>query len=152
MENLEELYLTENEIKDVSQLKNLPKLKKLDLNTNKLESLKDAKLELPALEHFDIGANAIVGADTLQTLTGFFKLKNFVAAGNPFADELGDKLKGELLFQLYPAIKVKFIGEDEITEEDLAAWKAERKEKLKAQEEAKRQAALVVDQPPTGEG
>jgi hypothetical protein len=152
MENLEELYLTENEIKDVSQLKNLPKLKKLDLNTNKLESLKDAKLELPALEHFDIGANAIVGADTLQTLTGFLKLKNFVAAGNPFADELGDKLKGELLFQLYPAIKVKFIGEDEITEEDLAAWKAERKEKLKAQEEAKRQAALVVDQPPTGEG
>ena len=119
MESLEELYLNENEIKDVSQLKNLRKLKKLDLNTNKLESLKDAKLELPSLEHFDIGANAITSADTIQKLAVFSKLRNFVAAGNPFADELADKLKGELLFQLYPAIKIKFIGEDEVTEEDL---------------------------------
>lgn len=151
MDSLEELYLNENEIKDVSQLKNLPKLKRLDLNTNKLESLKDAKLDLPALEHFDVGANAIVGADTIQTLAGFKKLRNFVAAANPFADELGDKLKGELLFQLYPAIKIKFIGEDEITEEDLAAWKAERKERLKAAEEAKRQAALAKELPVEGD-
>ena len=138
MDSLEELYLNENEIKDVSQLKKLPKLKKLDLNTNKLESLKDAPLELPSLEHFDIGANAIASAETIQKLAGFPKLKNFVAAGNPFADELGDKLKGELLFQLYPAIKLKFLGEDEITEEDLQAWKAERKERLRAQEEARK--------------
>jgi internalin A len=98
MDNLEELYLSENEIKDVSQLKNMPKLKKLDLNTNKIESLKDANLDLPALEHFDIGANAITSVDTIATLAKFTQLKNFVAAGNPFADELGDKLKGELLF------------------------------------------------------
>lgn len=98
MDSLEELYLNENEIKDVTQLKKLPKLKKLDLNTNKLESLKDASLELPSLEHFDIGANAIVSSETIQKLAGLTKLKVFVAAGNPFADELGDKLKGELLF------------------------------------------------------
>jgi len=78
MESLEELYLNENEIKDVSHLKKLPKLKKLDLNTNKLESLKDAPLELPSLEHFDIGANAIASAETIQKLAGFPKLKNFV--------------------------------------------------------------------------
>ena len=148
MENLEELYLSENEIKDVSQLKNMPKLKKLDLNTNKIESLKDTNLDLPSLEHFDIGANAIASAETIQTLAKFPKLKNFIAAGNPFADELGDKLKGEILFQLYPAIKIKFIGEDEITEDDLAAWKAERKERLKAQEETRRQAESAKDQPP----
>lgn len=145
MENLEELYLSENEIKDVSQLKNMPKLKKLDLNTNKIESLKNTNLDLPSLEHFDIGANAIASAETIQTLAKFPKLKNFIAAGNPFADELGDKLKGEILFQLYPAIKIKFIGEDEITEDDLAAWKAERRERLKAQEEARRQAELAKD-------
>ena len=148
MENLEELYLSENEIKDVSQLKNMPKLKKLDLNTNKIESLKDTNLDLPSLEHFDIGANAIAGAETIQTLAKFPKLKNFIAAANPFADELGDKLKGEILFQLYPVIKIKFIGEDEITEDDLAAWKAERKERIKAQEEARRQAESAKDQPP----
>jgi hypothetical protein len=52
---------------------------------------------------------------------------------------------------LYPAIKIKFIGEDEITEEDIAAWKAERKERLKAQEEARRQAELVKNQPPAAD-
>lgn len=52
-----------------------------------------------------------------------------------------------MLFQLYPSVKVKFIGEDEITEEDLANWKAERKEKLKAQEEARRQAAMAKELP-----
>lgn len=62
MENLEELYLNENEIKDVSALKNLPKLKKLDLNTNKVESLVSANLVLPSLEHLDIGANVITSA------------------------------------------------------------------------------------------
>jgi len=87
---------------------------------------------LPQLEHFDIGANAITSAETIQKLKAFTKLKNFIAAGNPFADELADKLKGELLFQLYPVVKLKFIGDDEITEEDLQAWKAERKERLKA--------------------
>ena len=90
--------LFRSEIKDVSQLKNFPKLKRLDLNTNKIESLKEAPLELPSLEHFDIGANPIASAETIQKLAKFPLLKNFVAAGNPFADELGDKLKGELLF------------------------------------------------------
>lgn len=151
MDSLEELYLNENEIKDVSQLKNLPKVRKLDLNTNKLESLKNATLDLPSLEHFDIGANAITGTETIQRLLSYPKLKNFVAAGNPFADELADKLKGELLFQLYPVIKLRFIGEDEITEDDLLAWKAERKERLKAQEEARRQAELAKQQPVEGE-
>jgi len=41
MDQLEELYLNENEIKDVSGLKKVPKLRRLDLNTNKLESIKE---------------------------------------------------------------------------------------------------------------
>ena len=139
MQALEELYLSENEIKDISKIRDLPKLKKLDLNTNKLETFKDMLPDLPSLEHLDVGANVIVGgSENLLALSKYSNLKNFVAAGNPFADELGDKLKGELLFQLYPGVKVKFIGEDEVVEDDIAAWKAERKERLKAQAEAKR--------------
>lgn len=47
MQALEELYLSENEIKDISKLRDLPKLKKLDLNTNKLETFKDMLPDLP---------------------------------------------------------------------------------------------------------
>lgn len=44
------------------------------------------------------------------------------------ADEvLGDKLKQELLFRLYPGIKLKYVGEDEVTEDDIKQWKDERK-------------------------
>lgn len=99
MQALEELYLSENEIKDISKLRDLPKLKKLDLNTNKLETFKDMLPDLPLLEHLDVSANVIVGgSENLLALSKYSNLKNFVAAGNPFADELGDKLKGELLF------------------------------------------------------
>jgi len=52
------------------------------------------------------------------------------------ADELADRLKQELLFRLYPGIKIKFVGEDEVTEDDIATWKTERKERIKAEEEA----------------
>lgn len=46
-----------------------------------------------------------------------------------------------MLFRLYPGVKVKFLGEDEVVEDDIAAWKADRKERIKAQEEAERLAA-----------
>lgn len=97
----------------------MPNLKKLDLNTNKLDSFKEPPT-LPALEHLDLGANVIVGADTITHFSDFKKLRNIVVAGNPFADELADKLKQEVLYRLYPVIKIKMIGEDEINEEDLA--------------------------------
>lgn len=68
-------------------------------------------------------------------------LSKFNPGGNPFADELADKLKQEVLFRLYPQIKIKFIGDDEIVEDDLVQWKAERRDRIKAQEEAARIAA-----------
>ena len=92
LDALEELYLNENEITNIRHIRNMPNLKKLDLNTNKLDSFKEPPT-LPALEHLDLGANVIVGADTITHLSDFKKLRNIVVAGNPFADELADKLK-----------------------------------------------------------
>ena len=57
-------------------------------------------------------------------------------------------LKQEVLFRLYPGIKVKVVGEDEINEEDIAEWKASRKERIKAEEEAKRLAEEAKNAPP----
>ena len=129
---LEELYLTENEITNTEDLKNLPALKKLDLNTNKLTTLKNLP-SLPSLELLDVGANVIAsGGDNISHLSQYKKLTKFTATANPFVDELADKFKGEVLFRLYPGIKLKFLGEDEIVEDDIIAWKAERKERIKA--------------------
>jgi hypothetical protein len=37
-----------------------------------------------------------------------------------------------VLFRLYPGVKVKFLGEDEVVEDDIATWKADRKERIRA--------------------
>jgi Leucine-rich repeat (LRR) protein len=82
-------------------LYNLPALRTLDLNTNKLTTLAGIK-NLPALQELDVGANSIEKSDSLAGLINFTKLVRFNAAGNPFADELGDKIKFEVLFRIYP--------------------------------------------------
>ena len=51
-------------------------------------------------------------------------------------ENLNGGLKQEFLFRLYPVIKAKVIGEDEITEEDIAEWKASRKARKEEQEKA----------------
>lgn len=129
MGKLEELYLNENEITDFSTLKNLPKLKKLDLNINKIANLKQMP-NLPCLEHLDLGANAIeLPNGDIPELAGCTSLRNIVMAGNTFADALGDKLKIEVVLTLK---KIKFVGEDEINDEDRTAAKEEAKERKKA--------------------
>lgn len=137
---LEELLLSENEIASVKDLFGMPALKKLELNTNKLTTINDLNA-LPSLELLDVSVNTIANGDCISHLATYKKLKKFNPAGNPFADEMADKLKQEVLFRLYPEVKIKFIGDDEIVEDDLVQWKAERRERMKAQEEAERLAA-----------
>lgn len=160
MDLLEELLLGENQIANTDGLYNLPALRTLDLNTNKLTTLAGIK-NLPALQELDVGANSIEKSDSLAGLINFTKLVRFNAAGNPFADELGDKIKFEVLFRIYPWVQIKKIGEDEIGEEDIAQWKAERRERLRQEEDAKRaaeEAARLAEEraaqglPPEGEG
>lgn len=137
---LEELLLSENEIASAKDLFSMPALKKLEINTNKLTTISDLN-ELPSLELLDISVNTVANGDCISHLATYKKLQRFNPTGNPFADEMADKLKQEVLFRLYPGVKIKFIGEDEIVEDDLVQWKAERRERLKAQEEAQRAAA-----------
>ena len=129
MESLQELYLNENEITNFSSLKNLPKLRKLDLNMNKIARLKDLPT-LPSLEHLDLGGNVIEKADgDIPSLAIYPTLKTLIMAANPFADALGDKLKIEVLLTLR---KIKFVGEEEINDEDRIVMKEEAKERRKA--------------------
>jgi len=69
-------------------------------------------------------------------------------------ENLNGGLKQEFLFRLYPSIKPKMIGEDEITEEDIAEWKASRKARREEQARAEKEAAEKAargDEPPAEE-
>ena len=138
--SLEELLLGENQIANTDGLADLPNLRLLDLNTNKLTSLAGIK-NLPALRDLDVGANTIEKGDSLAGLVNFKNLTRVVLAGNPFADELGDRVKFELLFRVYPYVKLQKVNDEEIGEEDIAQWKSERRERMKQEEEALRLAA-----------
>jgi hypothetical protein len=135
---LQELLLNENEITSLSQLGNLPALKKLDLNANKITRLEDLP-HLPALESLDLGANLIeVPNGDIPNLALYKNLKFLNMAGNPFADAMGDKIKIEVILMNK---KIKFVGEEELNEDDHAAAKEEMKERVKAAVEAERLAA-----------
>jgi Leucine-rich repeat (LRR) protein len=101
----------------LKDLNNLPSLKRLECNTNKLESL-DNLPNLPSLERFDCGGNPIEKLTELKKLGSLHALKHIVLAGCPFADESGDNLKKEVLIQL-DHLKIRMVNEDEITEEDI---------------------------------
>lgn len=118
----------------------LPKLKKLDLNTNKLTHLKSLP-RLESIQEIDVATNTITGADNISQLAKYSTLIKFNGAANPMTEELADKFKQEVLFRLYPAVKLRFLGEEEIVDDDIAQWKAERKERIKAQQELDRLAA-----------
>ena len=59
--------MSENEIANSEDLKKLPKLKKLNFNTNKLEKLTDFST-FPNLEQLDVGANVITNVNNLSHL------------------------------------------------------------------------------------
>lgn len=59
-------------------------------------------------------------------------------AGNPFADAMGDRIKIEVILMNK---KIKFVGEDELNEDDHAAAQEEKKERIKAAIEAEKLAA-----------
>lgn len=120
--------MNENEITTLKDIKDLPCLKKLDLNSNKLENLDDIP-ELPALEHFDIGANVIEKAGELPKLAGLRRLKVLIMAGNPWADEKGDDLKKEVLIAL-DELNIKTVNEDEISPEDRTEAAEEKKARI----------------------
>ena len=136
----------------------MPMLRKLDLNTNKIAKLVDLP-DLPSLEHLDLGMNVIETPNGgIPNLGIYTKLKTLIMAGNPFADALGEKLKIEVLLTLR---KIKFVGEEEINDEDRLAMKEEAKERKKAEIAAaiekeriaaERAAAGLPEEEPPAEG
>jgi hypothetical protein len=141
---LQELYLNENKITDISALVNLPNLRKLDLNTNKIVSIAN-KPSLPSLTHLDLGNNGIKDADELLNLSNYKNLAVLIMTGCPYAEEVGEKLKNEVLISLGQQLKhIKTVNEEEVTEDDITAATEERNERIKAKREAEEEAARLA--------
>ena len=130
----------------------MPNLKKLDVNTNKLENLNDLP-DLPSLDTFDCGANEITTIAELPKLAVFRRLKELLMQGTPLADEKGDDMKLEVLIAL-DELSIKMVNEEEVVAEDrqtAAETKKERKEK-EEEERAEAERARLEAEENKGEG
>jgi len=77
-------------------------------------------------------------------LSKFPNLREVDFSGNPFAEELADGLKMELLVEVIELRNLKLVGEEEVTEEDHNAAKETREERIKAKREAEEEAARAA--------
>ena len=140
LNNLLTLQVCENEnLTSISGITNCPKLQKLVVSGNpKLEGF-DSVPELPGLEEITLNGCPIAKIEEIEKLAAFKNLKHINLAETPLAEEKGDDIKKEVLIAL-DALKLKSINGDEITAEERTDAKNEKKERIKAAEEAKKQA------------
>lgn len=120
-------------------LRNCPNLTKLTLSSNpKLETL-DEIPDLPALEELHLNGCPLANIKDLGKLKTLRNLTSLNVAETPLAEAAGDNLKKEILILLDDLNLQKINGEDVTNEERVEAIN-EKKERIKAAEEARKQA------------
>jgi len=118
-------------------LEHLPKLRKLQLQGNKIEKLDDIP-DLPELRELYLDGNAIATMDELKKLGTLKNLEVLSMAGCPIADEKGDEFKKEILILLMDELtNLKSVNENPVTPEDIAEVITERETRIREAEEAR---------------
>lgn len=116
-------------------LEHLPKLRKLQLQGNKIEKLDDIP-DLPELRELYLDGNGIATVDELKKLGTLKNLEVLSMAGCPVADEKGEEFKKEVLILLMDELtNLKTVNEVPITAEDIEEAKTERENRIKEAEE-----------------
>jgi Leucine-rich repeat (LRR) protein len=135
---LEELWLAENAIKSLHGLLNLPHLKKLHLRKNNFNTFDSDKLpQLPHLSYINFRENEIVEVNQLNLFSVYHNLIKIVVADNPLKVEPPGEIKKEVLIALP---RLKFIGKEEITNEEREDALNEAAERKRLAEEARKEA------------
>jgi Leucine rich repeat len=139
MPRLQHLDISENEVADVKGgLQGMSELRKLVLTKNKITSL-EGIATMPRLEHLILIENQIATAKDLVHLNKAVpNLKQLDMMENPAS---ADGLKTEvLIIQSDSNIVLKKLNEEEITDEDRQAAATTKAERIKAEEEARKEA------------
>lgn len=157
LSELEELSLQENEtLITLEGLGQLPKMKSLNLTGSKVADLNHIP-DLPCLEQLILTGNDIKSLDELPKLKTLKKLSDLSLDGTPLAEEKGEDLKKEILISLMDDLPMlKKINGDGWDAEFLAEVKNEKAERIKAAEEARKEAeaaaAAAAANPEAAEG
>ena len=154
---LRSLNVTSNEVADVSQgLQGLNSLSVLLLGKNKIVTLEGFP-RLPALEQLGLAENQIADSKQLDHLTPNTRLRSLEMQENPISTEKADGFKMEVLIRLHEtstALRQLNGAEELITDEEYAAAKNEKAERIKAEEAARKEAeekAAAGENPPAEE-
>ena len=135
--NLETLSAAENpELNSINGLVNCPKLKTLNIEKTKLEVF-DEVPELPCLENINMTGCPIAKIEEIGKLITLKKLAHLNLTETPLAEEKGDDQKKEVLIIL-DGLNFKTFNGEEVTPEDITDAKAEKAERIKAAEEARK--------------
>ena len=135
---LQTLSVSENEtLTSMKGISNCPNLTKLTLSANpKFEGI-DEVPDLPSLEELHLNGCPISKLEDIAKLKTLTSLTTINLAETPLAEEKGDDLKKEILI-LLDELNLRKINGDEITNEEIQDAMNEKKERIKAAEEARK--------------
>jgi len=94
---LETLLVSENKLKEIGDISDLPSLKLFDIGTNSLKKFPEQLPELPSLNTFIMKENNIKKMKQLLLLAQWQKLRTIDVSGNPLEEEAVDGVKKEIL-------------------------------------------------------
>lgn len=141
MPKLESLYLAENKLISLTDLKELPSLKTLHLRKNELADLESFP-DLPSLNYLNLRETKLENQDVVASLKHLKTLADLNLLGTPLEENVGDKLKKEVLI-LLEGLKLKRLNKDEVTEDDYQEAKELKEERIKEEEERRKEAELA---------
>ena len=136
LSRLETLSVAENQLTSITGISGCPNLSKLNLAGNKIEVF-DSVPDLPGLQEINMTGCPIAKIEEVGKLITLKSLNSLNFTETPLAEEKGDDLKKEVLILLDGLMFKSFNGE-EVTAEDIADAKAEKAERIKAAEEARK--------------
>lgn len=140
MERLVNLSMAQNNITSISEMANLPALKNLNLSKNDITELAKIPL-LPSLEVLNFKESKLEKLADIKNLEILTKLSDLNVAGTPAEEAAGEGMKKEVLI-LLEKLKLKKFNGEEVTEDDVKEAIDLKNERIKEEEEKRKQAEL----------
>mgnify|MGYP000894258763 CR=1 FL=1 len=106
----------------------MPKLKKLNLSTNKIESLATLQA-LESVTELVLDSNPIAKIDELKSLNKLKNLENISLTGSTIEEEGGD-IRKEIIIACDGLFNLKTINGEEVTEDDITEAMALKEERI----------------------